>query len=150
MLWSFLRLVSRLLLLFGRSCPYGFLEVLFVFSTLLLAKFDCVYGIDFIYYFFLTMTSGAGIGACFALKGDWAFILACCGDLMESVSMMEEFVSPIGPFMLCGPIDLYLSGFWTNFFGYFWLKSILFSCLFFWFEFDSIRGWGSIEYEPLW
>ena len=79
------------------------------FSALLIAKFDYVVGIDLSYLAFLTMTSGAGIEACFAFKGDGGFFLFCGrGDLMESVSMMEEFVSPIGPLMLCGPIDLNL------------------------------------------
>ena len=79
------------------------------FSTFV--KFDYVAGIDFKYFVFLTTISGAGIGACFALSGDWVFFLVFgVGDLMESVSMMEEFVSPIGPFMLAGPMDLYLPG----------------------------------------
>ena len=75
------------------------------FSTFV--KFDYVAGIDFKYFVFLTTTSGAGIGAYFTLSGVLVFGV---GDLMESVSMMEEFVSPIGPFMLDGPMDLYLPG----------------------------------------
>ena len=103
---------------FRRSWPCRFLVAPTFFSALLLAKFDYVVGIDLSYFIFLTTTSGAGIGACFVLKGDGGFFLVY-GDLMESVSMMEEFVSPIGPLILCGPIDLNLPGSLTNFFGFF-------------------------------
>ena len=64
-----------LILFFGRSCPCGFLVAPVYFSTLILPKFDYVVGIDFRYFYFLTKTSGAGIGACFALKGDGGFFL---------------------------------------------------------------------------